>query len=436
MHNTVLNDNWQKKKIQKSKQHQLKAFDSINDLIVRERHGKTVTLVDGTVLKEFMSCSYLGLDQDPRIVAAAISNIGRCGVNFAIARTRMRVESFVVLENLLNQIFNGFCVSFTSLHLTHLGMIPLIASGEMPSYPLKNNRVLFIVDRVAHASLQINRGLMQQFGKIVMVDFKNIDAIEQQYKLAYLNQRTPISFLDGIGSMGGLAPIKALFELTEKYDGYAYIDDAHGISVYGEKGSGYVLKKLGFFHPRLMLGVSLSKGFGANGAAIVVPTLQDQEMIRRYCIPYLFSNPLPLAIVDSAIAAANIHLSDEIYFLQNQLQKYITYFDILMKGSTLEKQIINYGTSSPVRGILIGNELSAIETTIKLRECGIGLTAAMYPTVAKGKSMLRITISADHSLDDISLLCRSLIRLIPGLNVITGSNDHFLKIKNEVSVVA
>lgn len=405
-------NNWQKNKIVRSNAFQLKAYDEINNLIVTERKGKQILLSDGQRLTEFMSCSYLGLDLDKRVIAAATDSIHKCGVNFAVARTRLRVEAGVELENLLSQIFSSHCVTFTSLHLTHLGMIPLIASGEMPSYPLAKNGIIFIVDKKAHASIQIQRGLMLQFGEVILVDFTHLDELESHFKAAYESQKTALLLADGVCSMGGLIPVKELMELAEKYIGYVYLDDAHGISIQGQNGCGYVLDQLPTFHPRLILSISLSKGFGTNGAAIGVLTAEDEKIIRRYANPYLFSNPLPLSIVDSSIESAKIHLSDEIYVLQAGLLKNIQYFDTLCKDSPILDRVINLNSTSPIRGIKIMDEFKDIAITRQLRERGLAVTAAMYPTVAKGESIIRIALCADHRPEDIKYLHQCLIELL------------------------
>ncbi len=408
---TFLN-NWQKKKILASKGYQSEAFKKINNLIIKAREKRHIFLSDGTALTEFMSCSYLGLDQDRRVISSS-ANIDQYGVNFSVSRTRMRVETSLILEKLLNQIFSGHCVTFTSLHLVHLGMLPLLASGEMPSYPIKNKGPLFVLEKTAHASMQINQGLMQQFGEVSRIDFNYISQLEEQLQLAQTTKRTPIIIADGVGSMGGKISVQSIFKLADKYKAYVYLDDAHGVSVYGKYGCGYVLNELGYFHPRLILTVSLSKAFGAHGAAIVLPTIDDENITREFAIPYVFSHPLPTTIINSAIAAARIHLTDEIYTLQNCLQNNINHFDKLLEHSPIKAKIINYQTTSPIRGIFIGDENQAIELTDKLRrQYQLAVTAAMYPTAAKGKALLRITLGADHQLCDIESLASRLNQLI------------------------
>lgn len=411
-------ENWQKNKILQSKEHQYKSYEDINGLIVTERNGKIITLKDGTKLTEFISCSYLGLDQDKRVVNAAMDHILKCGVNFAVSRTRLRTESLVELEELLNKIFcNGYSTVFTSLHITHLGILPLLASGEMPSFPIANNGSLFILDKTVHSSIQICRGILNQFGKVILEEFTCLDKVEDQFKFATINGLTPIAIADGIGSMGGLAPVTELLNLAEKYNGYIYLDDAHGASVFGENGCGYVLEILNNqFHSRLILATSLSKGFGTNGAVVVVPTKEDDEIIKRFCNPYIFSNPPPLAIVDSSIASAHIHLSKEIYILQNQLKENVAYFDSLIESINKEK-IINFRSNSPIRGLLIGDEFKAIQYASNLKKRGFIVSAAMYPTVKKGHSLLRITLSADHTQESISQLWSHIKELLSNAGV-------------------
>ena len=396
--------NWLKERISQGRRYQEEAVHELPPLIIQKRHRRVITLVDHTSLIDFFSCSYLGLDLDPRVISAASNHLAQCGVTFPAARTRGQIESFITLEGLLNRIFgNAFVVLFSTLHLCHLGMLPLLGSGEMPSFPLKKNGPLFILDKTVHASIQINRALIEQFGEVVVVDFNLIDDVEALFKFAQQEDKTPIAICDSIGSMGGIAPVISLYNFAQLYQGYVYFDDAHGTSVFGRHGSGYVLDQFdGVLPSQVILTSSLAKAFGAIAGVLVLPTRADAEMVRRFASTYVFGGPPALAIIDAAISSAKIHLSDEIYILQTALQKNVSYFDSLIEEGDI---IINFGNPSPVRGIFIGDEFKAINLAVKLRQHGIAVSAAMYPTVAKGQSILRITISADHEAQEIKKLC-------------------------------
>lgn len=404
MNSATKNTNWQKERILKSKYYQDIAFNTVNNLTFKERKGRKIILTNNQELTEFVSCSYLGLDCNEKVIAACTNNLHQYGVTFPAARTRIKAENFLILEELLNNIFCGFTVVLSSLHLAHLGLIPLIASGEMPSFPLKKNGPMFILDKLVHSSIQINRALMSQFGTVKRVNFSSLDEIEKLAKEAENNHYTPIVFADSIGSMGGINPILALIQLAEKYDGYVYLDDAHGTSVFGKTGGGYVLKVLNeCFHPRLILAASLAKAFGSVAGAIVLPTAEDVEIFKEFSPIYVFGGPPAAPVINAAIASAHIHLSEEITFLQEKLQKNLKLFDSFFQN--LNNHIINYNQISPIRGLKIGNEIETIKCTYNFRERGIAATAALYPIVAENESVIRLTFSAAHSYDDIQNLC-------------------------------
>ncbi len=401
-------DNWQRKKIKAAREHQKLAYESgVNELAVRDRDGHHVTLADGTRLVEFMTCSYLGLSQDPRIISAMTQHSATFGLALPAGRTRMHLERLDILEHLLHQIFcGGYATVFANIHTAILGFIPLISSGELPSYPIKENGSLFILDKTVHASVQINRALMEQLGEVVVLDVNDHTAVEQFFKRAYENQQTPIGMMDSVGSMGGVAPVLDIIHLAEKYEGYAYLDDVHATSVCGRHGCGYALKALNHrFHPRLILAASLIKAFGAGGGVIVVPTEADATMIKRFAPTYVFCGPPLAPAIEAAIRSAQIHLSDEIYHLQEKLMKNIQLFDRLVEGRIT---VINRNTDFPIRGILIGDEFTAVQSALELKKRGFAVVCAMYPTVGRGKSILRIGLSASHRKADLHALCKNI----------------------------
>jgi 7-keto-8-aminopelargonate synthetase-like enzyme len=78
------------------------------------------------------------------------------------------------------------------------------------------------MEKTAHATLQINRGLLQQFGEVVRIDFQDTARIEEAFRYAASQGLTPISVSDSVGSMGGVAPVAQIVRLAHQYDGYAY----------------------------------------------------------------------------------------------------------------------------------------------------------------------------------------------------------------------
>ena len=97
--------NWQKYKIQNSYSFQEEAFATINCINYVERQGKTLITDTGKSLTEFVSCAYLGLDQDERLTEAAGKELSTLGFAFNSARTRVVPKLHTVLEEHLQAIF-------------------------------------------------------------------------------------------------------------------------------------------------------------------------------------------------------------------------------------------------------------------------------------------------------------------------------------------
>ena len=387
-------ENWQKRKIDRSLKYQTRVFsEHINELVVAKRDGKVITLDDGRKMVEFVSCSYLGLETHTALKKAVIDAIERFGVQVSVARTRVKVDLFPQLEARLNQIMHGaHTLTFNAVTPCHIAVLPLLASGTLPHFTF-SKKPYFIMEKTAHATLQINRGLLQQFGDVVRIDFQDTARIEEAFRYAASQGLTPISVSDSVGSMGGVAPVAQIVRLAHQYDGYAYIDDAHGTSIYGDYGSGYVMACLGHrLDERIIIAGSLSKAFGSHGGFIACHAAETINFIKTYGTTYAFGGPPSLPGIAACVAAADLHLDGTVAARQEKLQNVIRYFDEVF-GKT---EIVNRGTTMPIRGILIGNEDLAITMCKKLHDRGFATTVAMYPTVEEGHAILRCALSALH----------------------------------------
>ncbi|WP_037340408.1 aminotransferase class I/II-fold pyridoxal phosphate-dependent enzyme [Saccharospirillum impatiens] len=406
---TIADGNWLNRRIEKSKPHQDLVWKiGANDFVFSEKSGKKVTLsVSGQEMIEFMSCSYLGLEDDSRIRSAAKSSIDLYGMTFAAARTRMRPEMTTTLDNKLSQIIGAPTTTFSTVGLCHLAVLPLLGANELPSYTIKN-QPHWIIDQTSHASIQVLRGILEQFGKVTRVNFQDAARLKQVISEVAKNGKTPITLSDGVGSMGGLGPVREIMTLAEEFSGYAYIDDAHGTSIMGPNGAGYAMQELGGnYHPRLILTSSLAKAFGSTGGAVSVYSAEDEEVIRKYSNPYIFGGPLAIPTVAAASAAADIHLSDEIYKLQDELNSICEYFDMKCPPDT-----INFESKVPIRGLFVGEEEIAIRINKELMLQGFACTVAMYPTVPFGQAMIRIALSRTHYRRDIDNLLHTFSKAV------------------------
>ena len=392
-------ENWQRAKINKSLKYQTRVFsEHINELSVHKREGKRIYLNDGRVMTEFVSCSYLGLETHPALKQAIYDAVERFGVQLSVARTRIKADVFEKLESKLDKIMHGAStLTFNAVTPCHIAVLPLLASGELPNYKF-SNKPWFIMEKTAHATLQINRGLLQQFGTVKRIDFQRPDLIENEFKYAFDNGFTPISVSDSVGSMGGVAPVEHIVSVANKYNGFAYIDDAHGTSIFGENGSGYVMECLNHqLDDRVIIAGSLSKAFGSHGGYIACNHKDTINFIKTYGTTYAFGGPPSLPGIAACVAAADLHLDGTVTQRQIDLQNRIRYFDEVFH----DVEVINKDTRMPIRGILIGDENKAISMCALMHQYGFATTVAMYPTVEEGRAILRCALSAIHEREQI-----------------------------------
>jgi len=397
--------NWVATRVENSSGALGQAFaEGLTGHVFTDRKGKTVTLADGRSAVEFVSCSYLGLETHPALLGAATRAIERVGVHFAAARARMRTEDLDVLEENLGRIYGGAsATAFTSVGNVHLGLLPLLGAGCLPGYPLAGGGPAFYVDRTAHASIQVLRGVLEQLGPVRRFDSADPESLPRQLRTDG-RDRTPIVLVDGVGSMGGLVDVVSLGATVESAGGYLYVDDAHGVSILGRHGAGYAFEALGGTLPEhVILAGSLSKGFGGQGGFCVLRTGADTRLLRRFGNPLIFGGPLTLPMLSANRASSELHLDGTVARLQEQLWANVRLFDELTGH-----RLVNAGVHSPVRGALFATEEEALAAARRLRNRDVLVTPAFYPTVERGHGLVRFAVSALHSATDIARAARAL----------------------------
>ncbi|MFF4188940.1 aminotransferase class I/II-fold pyridoxal phosphate-dependent enzyme [Streptomyces sp. NPDC001691] len=398
--------NWVESRISKTSDSMDRAFDEgLTGHVVTERRGKRVRLQDGSESVEFVSCSYLGLEEHPALVDAAAEALRRYGAHLSSSRNRMRPVYLGELEELLSTVYRGNkAVAFTSVGNVHLGLLPLLGSGALPSYPVAPGGVTFIVDRTAHASMQVIRGILEQIGPLHRFDLADQEALARILADCGAAGRTPIVLVDGVGSMGGLIDVVALRAALEPYGGHLYVDDAHGISIAGPLGGGYAFEEFGDqLPPNVVIAGSLSKGFGGAGGFALVPADADVRVLRKFANPLVFGHSIMLPMLAADVAAARLHLSGEVAALQQRLWHNADVLDTLTGG-----QLVNAGLRSPVRGAHYPTEEAGFAAARRLRAAGVLVLPAFFPTVAKGTGLVRLALSALHEREHLEIAAEAL----------------------------
>ncbi len=358
--------------------------------------------IGGKRLINFLSYSYLGLDQHPRLIEASINAVRKYGVNWGSSRAYFQIDLYKELEELLSQIFGGFALVGRCTTLAHMAALPAL---------IKNDDVI-LIDQHVHASVQ---DAVKKFDGVPreIIKHNSIEQLEDRIQSLRNHHRKIWFCCDGVYSMyGDLAPLKELEQLTKKYPEFnLYIDDAHGMSWTGSHGKGYALSQVEL-SDQIVVVSSLNKAFATDGGVIITSNRVYHERIKVSGPTMIFCSPISPMLLGAAVACARIHLTNELAELQSRLMEKVRYF----KSISLKKGLpVVSSDLSPIQFIGCGNPEIAYEMAARLKEhgflCGLGL----YPAVAMSRSGLRISISNHQTIDHIDMLVDVLGRELPSV---------------------
>jgi len=357
---------------------------------------RSVEFVDGDrSFVDFSRCSYTGLGNDPRLLEGAHRSLNEMGsLHWPVARTRLEPRPLRELEERLSAVFGARVITYSSVSLASASVLPVLASGVL----FGDTPPLVLVDERAHASLQALKPTLADETEVRTVRHEDWDSIEQQCQ-----ERQTLYVCDGVWSMGGGVDIGHLRGLQERWGLALYVDDAHGVSIRGGRGEGYARTLLGSKPAATTFVVtSLSKGFGASGAALLVFGEREEQLLRRFSLASAFSHPLNAAALGAALASAEIHLSDELRGVQARLQQRIRAFD--QRISTRWR-----GDGLPIRRIDTTSIEMSLSVASALLAAGLFVSPVFFPTVPKKEPGLRVCLSAAHDAPDIDKLADGLL---------------------------
>ena len=372
--------------------------------------------IDGEDVVSYTNCSYLGFDTDPAMVEAAISTLRSFGLHYCCARSRLSIAPLTELEVQLSRLFGAPAITFPSLTATHAAVLPLIASGTilMPNAVGRLAQGVHLVyDRFAHASMQVLRDQLARTATVATIEHNDLGQLCAEIEKAARMNQSCVYLADGIYSMGGHAPINELLELMATTGLYLYLDDAHGTSVYGEFGEGFIVSRVrsrqkpsdcGSWPERLFVNFSLAKGFGCNGGGILVPSRTVESAVRRCAPNYLFSGPLDFAMTGAALKCIDYHWDGTVRNRQVTLRERVALFDREWHGADSLR-------FSPIRMIHVGSDAKAIDMAARLLARGHYVPAAFFPVVPRGEAQLRICITVHHTQAQIRKLCTDLLEI-------------------------
>mgnify|MGYP003629590439 CR=1 FL=1 len=375
--------------------------------------GRTIE-VDGRNLFHFGTTGYLGLEQDGRLKEAAKEAIERYGTQFPLSKSYISNPLYEELESSVRKMYGYPIIITKNSTLGHMGVIPSAVADDD----------VVILDHQVHWSVQnAAKMLKTRSVPIEMIRHNNLEMLEDKIKKYRGGKRRIWYMADGIYSMyGDYAPVKELMALSKTYPQlHFYFDDVHGMSWKGRNGTGYVLDQLGELSEHVLLFGTLSKTFGASGAVLACSNPKMYDKIKTFGGPLTFSAQLEPASVAAAIASARIHLSPEIYELQEDLGHRIDHFNDGLEQTELPLIDSN---ASPVFYIGTGMPKTGYNFVNRLMGEGFYVNLGIFPAVPVKNTGVRITISRHNEKEDIRALVEAMAYHFPKALEATGTNPE------------
>ena len=348
----------------------------------------------------FGSCSYLGLEFHPSIRSAAKKAIDDYGTQFSCSRAYVSPRYYKELEQLLNEIFDGYTIVTPTTTLGHMAAIPTVVSSND----------LIILDHQVHNSVQTAANIMKSKGtQIELVRHNRMDLLEDKIKLNRSKYNKIWYMADGIYSMyGDTTPLDDVYKLLDKYNNFHfYVDDAHGMSCFGDKGQGFVLseKKI---HNKMIVATSFAKAFATGGGALIFPNQSLAQKVKNCGGPMITSGPMQPAALAGAIASAKLHLSNKFKQLQDDLYQNILFTNMMLKRYNLPNLSEE---KSPIFFIAASVPKIAQRIIQKLKKEGFYLNIGVFPAVPIKNTGIRFTITRLHTFQQIEQMVKAMAEL-------------------------
>ncbi len=348
-----------------------------------------VIKIDGKEYLNFSSNNYLALNGHQIIKKAMSEATEKYGTSASASRLISgNLEIFEQAETAL-AAFKGkeSALIFNSGYQANLSVISTLF-GE-------NDAI--ISDELNHAS--IIDGCRLSKARVYVYRHNDMNQLEDLLKSS--EERKKAIITDGVFSMDGdIADLPHICELAERYDAVVIVDDAHSTGVMGEHGRGteefFGIKKDYIF----VLGTG-GKALGVGGAFFCCPRYVRDYLINR-CRGFIYSTALPPSIPAGLMAAIDVikREPDRIKRLKDRA----LYIHSLLKKFNIKTSDI----PSHITPIILGDSEIAMNVAYGLLKNQIYVKAIRPPTVPRGTARIRISITSDHTEEQIDRLIKLL----------------------------
>jgi glycine C-acetyltransferase len=352
--------------------------------VIASAQGPSIRVGDGQEVLNLCANNYLGLADDPRIVAAAKEALDQWGYGLASVRFICGTQD---VHKQLEQRISGFLgtedtILYSSCFDANGGLFETVL-GEQDAV---------ISDELNHAS--IIDGI--RLSKARRLRYRNRDMADLEAQLkASADARRRLIATDGVFSMDGyVTPLGEICDLADRYGAMVMVDDSHAVGFVGARGRG--TPELHGVSDRVdVVTGTLGKALGGASGGYTSGRREIIDLLRQRSRPYLFSNSVAPAVAGASLKVLDLLESGD--DLRDRLRENTAWFRDRMTGLGFD---ILPG-DHPIVPVMIGDAARATQMADLLLEKGIYVIGFSYPVVPVGKARIRTQVSAAHSRDDL-----------------------------------
>ncbi len=355
---------------------------------IEEIYSATEARIDGKRVLLAGTNNYLGLTFSSECLEAAHKAIDEQGTG--TTGSRMANGSFAGHRALEQELADFYqcrsAIVFSTGYQANLAMISgLTQAGDV-----------IVIDADCHASIYDGCKL----SGADVIRFRHNDAADLDKRLQRLGERaaSALVIVEGIYSMlGDRAPLTEIVEVKKRYGSYLMIDEAHSLGVLGETGQGLV-EEVGVLNDVDFIVGTFSKSLGSIGG-YCASNHPELAFVRYVSRPYVFTaSPSPSVIASTRAA---LPLLRDGKYLRKKLWANATklYNSLEQMGYQLGPEI------STVVAVMLDTREQALAFWRGLLEQGIYVNLVFPPATPGDKSLVRCSVSAAHTDDQINHIC-------------------------------
>jgi 8-amino-7-oxononanoate synthase len=341
------------------------------------------TYDDGRRRINLGSNNYLGLADDPRVIEGAVAAVRRFGTSTSGSRVlNGTTRLHLTLEEELAAFYGAEAAVLTSSGIN--ANLALLSTVCGPGDAL-------LIDAHAHAS--VHGGAAASAGTAIRFRHNDVGSLAARFERLD-PQAAAVVVVDGVYSMSGAtAPLAEIADLCDAHGARLVVDEAHGLGVLGREGRGAV-EHTGVLHRVDAVTLAFSKSLASIGGAILT-SRAAADGIRASALPYVFSAANDPASVGAALAALRI--------LQAEPERRAR---VRENGDLLRRLLTEAGApplpgSGAVVAVPTGSEEPTAAAWRAAFDAGVYVNAVAYPAVARGKGVLRLSVMATHTAEQL-----------------------------------